>query len=67
VSNAVTSIEGIINAYGLDGVDVNYEHFAPGADVDTFVECVGRLLTQLKQRMPLWENRSRACALGPAD
>jgi hypothetical protein len=52
VSNAVTSIEGIINTYGLDGVDVDYENFAPGADVDTFVECVGRLLTQLKQRMP---------------
>jgi hypothetical protein len=50
VSNAVTSLEGIINEYGLDGVDVDYENF--DADADTFVECVGRLLTELKRRMP---------------
>nr|CAB3489515.1 unnamed protein product [Digitaria exilis] len=43
---------GIINTYGLDGVDVDYEHVAPGADVDTFVECIGQLLTQLKAKMP---------------
>ncbi|KAL6660794.1 hypothetical protein ACP70R_001829 [Stipagrostis hirtigluma subsp. patula] len=52
VSNAVSSLTAIINTYGLDGVDVDYEHFAAGADVGTFVECVGRLLTQLKARMP---------------
>jgi hypothetical protein len=52
VANAVASLTGIINTYGLDGVDVDYEHFADGADVDTFVECIGRLLTQLKQSMP---------------
>ncbi|CAO2141258.1 unnamed protein product [Urochloa humidicola] len=52
VSNAVTSITGIINTYGLNGVDVDYENFAPNADVNTFVECIGRLLTQLKQSMP---------------
>ncbi|XP_062181833.1 chitinase 2-like [Phragmites australis] len=52
VANAVTSLTRIINTYGLDGVDVDYEHFADGADVDTFVECIGRLLTQLKARMP---------------
>ncbi|KAF8730795.1 hypothetical protein HU200_016658 [Digitaria exilis] len=52
VSNAVTSLTGIINKYGLNGVDVDYEHFAPGADVDTFVECIGQLLTQLKAKMP---------------
>ncbi|CAO2148292.1 unnamed protein product [Urochloa humidicola] len=52
VSNAVTSITSIINTYGLNGVDVDYENFAPNADVNTFVECIGRLLTQLKQSMP---------------
>jgi hypothetical protein len=50
VSNAVTSLKGTINTYGLDGVDVDYENF--DADADTFVECVGRLLTELKRRMP---------------
>jgi len=52
VANAVTSLTGIINTYGLDGVDVDYEHFADGVDVNTFVECIGRLLTQLKTKMP---------------
>nr|AGT16159.1 chitinase [Saccharum hybrid cultivar R570]AWA44757.1 Chitinase [Saccharum officinarum] len=52
VDNAVTSLTGIINTYGLDGVDVDYEHFADGVDVNTFVECIGGLLTQLKQRFP---------------
>ncbi|KQJ96730.1 chitinase 1 [Brachypodium distachyon] len=50
VANAVSSLSAMINQYGLDGVDVDYEHFA--ADVDTFVECTGRLLTQLKARFP---------------
>jgi hypothetical protein len=50
VANAVTSLSVMINQYGLDGVDVDYEHF--GADVDTFVECIGRLLTQLKAIFP---------------
>uniref|UniRef100_A0ACD5TDW6 Uncharacterized protein n=1 Tax=Avena sativa TaxID=4498 RepID=A0ACD5TDW6_AVESA len=50
VANAVASLSGLINEYGLDGVDVDYEHF--GAGVDTFVECVGRLLTQLKAKFP---------------
>uniref|UniRef100_A0ACD5THI9 Uncharacterized protein n=1 Tax=Avena sativa TaxID=4498 RepID=A0ACD5THI9_AVESA len=52
VANAVSSLSAMINQYGLDGVDVDYEHFGGGADVDTFVECVGRLLTQLKARFP---------------
>jgi len=52
VSNAAASLTAIINAYGLDGVDVDYEHFAAGADVGTFVECVGQLLTRLKRTMP---------------
>ncbi|CAL4985130.1 unnamed protein product [Urochloa decumbens] len=52
VSNAVPSLTNIINTYGLDGIDVDYERFAPNADVNTFVECIGRLLTQLKKNMP---------------
>uniref|UniRef100_A0A0E0QZ55 GH18 domain-containing protein n=1 Tax=Oryza rufipogon TaxID=4529 RepID=A0A0E0QZ55_ORYRU len=54
VANAVASVSGIIDAYGLDGVDVDYEHFNDdgGAGVDTFVECIGRLLTELKARHP---------------
>lgn len=52
VANAVASLTGIINEYGLDGVDVDYEYFADGVSVDTFVECIGRLLTELKTRMP---------------
>uniref|UniRef100_K3ZNJ3 GH18 domain-containing protein n=1 Tax=Setaria italica TaxID=4555 RepID=K3ZNJ3_SETIT len=52
VANAATSLTNIINTYELDGVDVDYEHFAAGADVNTFVECMGRLLTQLKANMP---------------
>ncbi|KAF0892050.1 hypothetical protein E2562_013446 [Oryza meyeriana var. granulata] len=56
VANAVESLSGIINTYGLDGVDVDYEHFnddgTSGAGVDTFVECIGRLLTELKTRYP---------------
>lgn len=50
VRNAADSVSGLIDAYGLDGVDVDYEHFAAG--VDTFVECIGRLLTELKARHP---------------
>jgi hypothetical protein len=52
VANAVSSLTNIINTYSLDGVDVDYEHFADAADVDTFVECIGRLLTELKRRKP---------------
>jgi hypothetical protein len=51
VANAVTSLSAMINRYGLDGVDVDYEHFGT-ADVNTFVECMGRMLTQLKARFP---------------
>lgn len=51
VANAVSSLSTMINTYGLDGVDVDYEHFGT-ADVGTFVECIGRLLTQLKARFP---------------
>lgn len=56
VANAVESLAGIINLYGLDGVDVDYENFADGFDVGTFVECIGRLLTELKARFPYITN-----------
>ncbi|KAA8543968.1 hypothetical protein F0562_021855 [Nyssa sinensis] len=47
VSNAVSSLTSIINEYNLDGIDIDYEHFS--ADPDTFAECIGRLITTLKQ------------------
>ncbi|XP_010937407.3 chitinase 2-like [Elaeis guineensis] len=46
VANAVTSLSRIISSYNLDGIDIDYEHFM--ADPDTFAECIGRLLTILK-------------------
>ncbi|CAN1249360.1 Chitinase 2 [Linum perenne] len=33
----------------LDGIDIDYEHFEPGADTNTFVECIGQLLSHLKR------------------
>ena len=47
VSNAVSSLTRIINQYGLDGIDVDYEHFS--ADPRTFAECIGRLVQTLKR------------------
>ncbi|XP_047329625.1 chitinase 2-like [Impatiens glandulifera] len=47
VSNAVSSLTAIIQQYNLDGIDIDYEHFQ--ADPDTFSECIGRLITTLKQ------------------
>ncbi|CAM0879732.1 unnamed protein product [Alopecurus aequalis] len=52
VANAVASLSSLITEYGLDGIDVDYERFADGVSVDTFVECIGQLLTQLKARFP---------------
>ncbi|CAM0879730.1 unnamed protein product [Alopecurus aequalis] len=52
VANAVRTLSGLITEYGLDGIDVDYERFADGVSVDTFVECIGQLLTQLKARFP---------------
>lgn len=46
VSNAVSSLTQIIQQYNLDGIDIDYEHFS--ADPDTFAECIGQLLTTLK-------------------
>lgn len=46
VSNAVSSLTDIINQYNLDGIDIDYEHFQ--ADPNTFAECIGKLITTLK-------------------
>ncbi|KAK3024477.1 hypothetical protein RJ639_043198 [Escallonia herrerae] len=46
VSNAVSSLTDIIQPYNLDGIDIDYEHF--NADPDTFAECIGQLITTLK-------------------
>ncbi|XP_010936005.1 chitinase 2-like [Elaeis guineensis] len=46
VRNAVSSLTRIIKQYHLDGIDIDYEHFH--ADPDTFAECIGQLVTRLK-------------------
>uniref|UniRef100_A0A7N0RA66 GH18 domain-containing protein n=1 Tax=Kalanchoe fedtschenkoi TaxID=63787 RepID=A0A7N0RA66_KALFE len=46
VSNAVSSLTRIITEYNLDGIDIDYEHFS--SDPNTFAECIGRLITTLK-------------------
>lgn len=46
VSNAVSSLTSIIKTYNLDGIDIDYEHFI--GDPNTFAECIGRLITTLK-------------------
>jgi GH18 family chitinase len=51
MSNVVMSLTSMVNTYRLDGVDVDWEHFADGTDVNTFVECIGCLPTHLKKNM----------------
>ncbi|KAJ0788054.1 putative chitinase [Helianthus annuus] len=46
VSNAVSSLTNIIQENHLDGIDIDYEHFH--ADPETFAECIGKLITTLK-------------------
>ncbi|TXG73956.1 hypothetical protein EZV62_002535 [Acer yangbiense] len=48
VENAVQSITEISKEFDLDGIDIDYEHF--NADPDTFAECIGRLVFNLKQQ-----------------
>ncbi|KAI4368801.1 hypothetical protein MLD38_017315 [Melastoma candidum] len=48
VNNAVASLTRIAQQFKLDGIDIDYEHF--GTDTNTFAECIGRLLVQLKRR-----------------
>ncbi|KAL7247604.1 hypothetical protein ACSBR2_002509 [Camellia fascicularis] len=47
VSNAISSITQIVTEYNLDGIDIDYEHY--NADPDTFAECIGQLLSYLKE------------------
>ncbi|CAN6288209.1 unnamed protein product [Urochloa humidicola] len=46
VQNAVSSLTTIIQDNNLDGIDIDYEQFQ--ADPATFAECIGRLVTTLK-------------------
>ncbi|KAJ8751324.1 hypothetical protein K2173_016509 [Erythroxylum novogranatense] len=48
VTNAIRSITGLVKKYHLDGIDIDYEHFK--GDPETFAECIGQLLLDLKQR-----------------
>ena len=48
VSNAISSITKIAREYDLDGIDIDYEHF--DSDTNTFAECIGRLLSHLKEQ-----------------
>ncbi|KAH9326877.1 hypothetical protein KI387_007055 [Taxus chinensis] len=49
VDNAVSSLTNIIQQYHLDDIDINYEHF-DYSDPNTFSECIGQLITQLKKK-----------------
>ncbi|KAJ0974060.1 hypothetical protein J5N97_016025 [Dioscorea zingiberensis] len=47
IDNALTSLTKIITEYSFDGIDISYEHFR--ADEETFAECIGRVITLLKE------------------
>ncbi|GLJ06094.1 hypothetical protein SUGI_0031730 [Cryptomeria japonica] len=47
--NAVSTLSQIITGYHLDGIDIDYEHF-DHSDPNTFAECIGKLIVQLKQK-----------------
>lgn len=47
VNNAVSSLSKIIKEYHLDGIDIDYEHFQ--ADDNMFADCIGQLITKLRQ------------------
>lgn len=48
VSNAERSLTKLINAFNLDSIDIDYEHFK--SDPNTFAECIGRLIERLKKK-----------------
>ncbi|GJU57000.1 chitinase 2-like protein [Tanacetum coccineum] len=50
VSNAVSSLTKIIQKYNLDGIDIDYEHFPSDSDSKIFAECIGKLITTLKNK-----------------
>lgn len=49
ISNAVSSITGIMQTYGLVGVDVDYEQGPGGSplDHDSFVQCMSQVILQV--------------------
>lgn len=50
INNAVMSITSLAQQYSLTGVDIDYENFPNGAA--TFTQCIGGLITQLKNNNP---------------
>lgn len=48
VSNAVSSLTSLITEYDLDGIDINYEHFATDVTPEVFATCIGQLIGELK-------------------
>ncbi|XP_063950169.1 chitinase 2 isoform X2 [Daucus carota subsp. sativus] len=48
VKNAVSSLTTIIKQYNLDGIDIDYEHYDSNSNTDMFAECIGQLITKLK-------------------
>ncbi|KAM7502012.1 hypothetical protein LguiB_000916 [Lonicera macranthoides] len=46
VSSFVSSLTNIIQEYNLDGINIDYKCFS--ADLETFIECIGRLIITLK-------------------
>jgi hypothetical protein len=50
ISNAFNSITNLAQQYNITGIDVDYENFLENA---TFTECIGGLITQLKNNSPI--------------
>lgn len=48
VGNAVTSLTEILTTYGLDGIDIDYEHFGERETPEVFAECIGQLVRALR-------------------
>ncbi|OEL17774.1 Chitinase 1 [Dichanthelium oligosanthes] len=46
LANAIVSLTDILTTYGLDGIDVDYEHF--GESPEVFAECIGQLVRALR-------------------
>ncbi|OEL37127.1 Chitinase 2, partial [Dichanthelium oligosanthes] len=48
VGNAIVSLTDIITTYGLDGIDIDYEHFGERETPEVFAECIGQLVRALR-------------------
>ncbi|KAK1398509.1 2S globulin, Glycoside hydrolase, chitinase active site protein [Heracleum sosnowskyi] len=48
VQNAVSSLTTIIKQYNIDGIDIDYEHYDSHSNLNMYVECIGQLITTLK-------------------